>query len=270
MNNLLNVLLKFRENPVGIVGDIKKMYNSVYIKEHVHRFLWRDFMKNRIPNIYVITAVNIGDRPSGTIATVALRETALMAKDTYPKEAEIVLRSTYVDDIVDSVESIEEAQTLTKNITDLLKPGNFHVKRWNISGDRKSLTKDNNIVLGVLWQPSSDTIHFDMRLNFSKKVKKQRIGPDLTKMDIPDKIPSKLTKRIVMSQLNGIYDPLGLLVPFTIKGKILMRDSWARKLDWDTELTSDEANKWINFFTEMLEVTHIKFSRSMRVKKHRF
>ena len=32
VNNLLAVLLKFRENSVGIVGDIKKMYNSVYIK----------------------------------------------------------------------------------------------------------------------------------------------------------------------------------------------------------------------------------------------
>ena len=27
MNNLLSVLLKFRENRIGIVGDIKKMYN---------------------------------------------------------------------------------------------------------------------------------------------------------------------------------------------------------------------------------------------------
>ena len=42
MNNLLNVLLNFRENSVGIVGDIRKMYNSVYIKnpdQHVHRFV---------------------------------------------------------------------------------------------------------------------------------------------------------------------------------------------------------------------------------------
>ena len=44
MNDLLNVLLKFRENSVAIPGDIKEMYHSVHIKEkdqHVHRFLWR-------------------------------------------------------------------------------------------------------------------------------------------------------------------------------------------------------------------------------------
>ena len=42
MNNLLAVLLKFRENETGFVGDIRKMYNSVYVVEveqHVHRFL---------------------------------------------------------------------------------------------------------------------------------------------------------------------------------------------------------------------------------------
>ena len=53
MNNLLSVLLKFRENRIGIVGDIKKMYNSVYIKEldqHVHRFLWKNMDTNKTPD----------------------------------------------------------------------------------------------------------------------------------------------------------------------------------------------------------------------------
>ena len=171
---------------------------------------------NKTPDIYVITAVNIGDRPSGTIATVALRKTAIVGSKVYPKAAEVVLESTYVDDIVNSVSSKDEADGITKDICSLLQPGNFHIKGWNISGETDSALNlcDNNIdekVLGLSWHPELDLIKFKVKLNFSKKIKNLRTEPDLKEPDVPSRIPQILTKRMVMSQLNGIYDPLGLI-----------------------------------------------------------
>ena len=178
----------------------------------------------------MITAVNMGDRPSGTIATVALRKTAKMGEKEYPKEAKIVTESTHVDDIVDSVGSKNEARDVTNNISVLLHPGNFYIKGWSISDESDGEPKK---ILGLAWQPLNYTIQFDIRLNFSKKCRNQKTGPDLCAEDIPEKIPDQLTKRIVMAQLNGIYDPIGFLVPLTIKGKTCMRDLWAQRLDWD-------------------------------------
>ena len=66
LNDLLGILIRFRENKIALIGDIKKMYHTVKTKtidQHTHRFLWRD--------------INIKRRP-GTIATVALRKTAEM------------------------------------------------------------------------------------------------------------------------------------------------------------------------------------------------
>ena len=60
-----------------------------------------------------------------------------------------------------------------------------------------------------------------------------RQGPDLRGDQIPSEIPSVLTKRMCLSQVNGIYDPLGLVAPFTIKAKILLRKMCGIKLDWD-------------------------------------
>ena len=97
LNSLLGILLRFRENYVAYTGDIKKMYNSVKITEfdqHCHRFLWRDMDMTVSPNIYVITAVNIGDRPSGTIATLALHKTAELEEKNYPIEAKIIKESS--------------------------------------------------------------------------------------------------------------------------------------------------------------------------------
>ena len=73
-----------------MIGDIKKMYHTVEIKtteQHTHRFLWRDMDRTRQPDTYVIQRVSFGDKPSGTIATVALRKTAEMGQDKYPKAA---------------------------------------------------------------------------------------------------------------------------------------------------------------------------------------
>ena len=138
LNSLLGILLRFRENYVAYTGDIKKMYNSVKITEfdqHCHRFLWRDMDMTVSPNIYVITAVNIGDRPSGTIATLALHKTAELEEKNYPIEAKLIKKSSYIDDIIDSTETIDEALSLTENITKILRKGNFIMKGWNTSGD---------------------------------------------------------------------------------------------------------------------------------------
>ena len=51
LNNLVGIALRFRENYVGFVGDIRKMYNSVGITlldQHCHRFLWRKPREVRI------------------------------------------------------------------------------------------------------------------------------------------------------------------------------------------------------------------------------
>ena len=42
LNSLFGVILRFRERPVAVIGDISKMYHRVLIPErdqHVHRFL---------------------------------------------------------------------------------------------------------------------------------------------------------------------------------------------------------------------------------------
>ena len=132
MNPLLGVLLRFRENSIAMVAAIRKMYNSVMIShldQHCHRYLWRNMELDKDTETYVITDVNIGDKPGGAIATVALRETAEIFKAENPHVAKIIQESTYLDDIIDSVD-----ERLAKQISSMLKKGNFHIKGWRLSG----------------------------------------------------------------------------------------------------------------------------------------
>ena len=45
-------------------------------------------------HIYVIQRVSFGDKPSGTIATVALRKTAEMGQNDYPHAARVIKENT--------------------------------------------------------------------------------------------------------------------------------------------------------------------------------
>ena len=119
LNDLLGILIRFRENKIALIGDIKKMYHTVKTKtidQHTHRFLWRDMNIKRPPDTYVIQRDSFGDKPSGTIATVALRKTAEMGQHKYPKAAKVIEENTYMDDVIESVADKEQAKNLTKDI----------------------------------------------------------------------------------------------------------------------------------------------------------
>ena len=262
MNTLMSVLLQFREDRVGIAGDIRKMYNSISLREndqHMHRFLYRTD-STKPPDTYAITVVNIGDKPSGAIATVALRKTASMGKDQFPNECRIVTDSSYVDDITSSVSSGDRAEEVTSNISRLLKPGNFHIKKWQVSGQGEGEVVK---ILGSLWNPLRDTLSFRVRLNFSKKIRNVRSGPDITPQDIQKGFLPTLTRRMAMSSLNSIFDYYGLLVPFTTQGKVKMRDLWSLP-DWTTPLDTIQQDWWVKFFCEMMEINELEFPRAVK------
>ena len=259
LNNILAVLLRFRENEVAFIRDIKKMYHTVatnVLDQHTHRFLWREMETTREPDIYVIQRISFGDKPSGAIATVALRKTAEMGKDQFPEASQVILNNTYMDDIIESVNDREKAKQITDDIEKLLNKGGFKLKEWTYSEDR-SIKYEPKIpmepctatekVLGVVWDPIKDNFHFKVKLI----------------------IPSVLTKRIILSQVNSIYDSLGLAGPYTVRAKILMRKLWTyeTKLDWDDPIPEEYGREWMTFFSDLPEMEKITVKRY--IKPHR-
>ncbi|GFU40093.1 choline dehydrogenase, mitochondrial [Nephila pilipes] len=54
----------------------------------------------------------------------------------------------------------------------------------------------------------------------------------------------KNTKRFILQTAGKMYDPLGLIMPFTVRLKFLLRKLWLMKLPWDAELPSDLNDEW--------------------------
>ena len=110
--------------------------------------------------------------------------------------------------------------------------------------------------------------HFKAKVNYFEKYKGLRKGPDLQMEEIPTHLPEHMTKRTVLRLVNTVYDPLGLIVPFTIKLKLQMRRIFVtdatKTLDWDSPILPEMREAWIELLTEMFEVERISFPRCIK------
>ena len=99
-------------------------------------------------------------------------------------------------------------------------------------------------VLGIKWNVEHNTI-----------------GISVNQMSILEKI----TKRIILSVMNGIFDLLGILTPFKIHAKILLHMIWAHepKLDWDEKLPSSIVSEWRGFISDMEYIHKLNFRRTV-------
>ncbi|VDL75517.1 unnamed protein product [Nippostrongylus brasiliensis] len=68
------------------------------------------------------------------------------------------------------------------------------------------------------------------------------------------KFKERLTKRDVVSQLNSIYDPLGLAAPLLVKLKHLMREIYSCNVNWNEMIPEELSVRWIRTCSAMSNV----------------
>ncbi|XP_069184623.1 uncharacterized protein [Procambarus clarkii] len=73
---------------------------------------------------------------------------------------------------------------------------------------------------------------------------------------------SPLTMRKLLSHVSKPFDPLGLLSPILIKGKLLMQECWQRNLRWDETLPEDLQEKWQQLIPDYNKLSILQFPRN--------
>ena len=144
---------------------------------------------------------------------------------------DVVLKDTYVDDILPNADTRTNAEALASRVDAVLAEGSFHVKGWVMTGDKPKDDVDVDVskelgqkVLGMRWDPAQDFFKFIVKLNFSPKHRGVRSGENVTKDEFDVRFPNELTRRMVVSQIAATFDPYGFLIPFTLKSKLLIRN----------------------------------------------
>ena len=66
-----------------------------------------------------------------------------------------------------------------------------------------------------------------------------------------------LTKRNVLKNVATLFDPLGLVTPYTIRAKILLQIMWTRGLDWDEGIgghLTEQVQQWFSALDDLKKV----------------
>ncbi|XP_015124513.1 uncharacterized protein LOC107046416 [Diachasma alloeum] len=77
----------------------------------------------------------------------------------------------------------------------------------------------------------------------------------------PIPLIKKVTKRIVSSDLTKMFDPLGLVGPVIMKGKLIMQQLWKEKLGWDDPVPISINTEWKAYLEQLPLLNNTQFRR---------
>ena len=263
LQSLIHVLLRFRQHKFAVSADIEGMFLQVGVipKDRPSlRFLWREDPASQIA-VYQYVRHIFGSKDSPTCANYALKRTATDNQTDYPEAAESVHSNFYMDDYLESSPSIEEATKKAKDLVKLLERGGFKLTKFvsNVpqipnelepTGEPLSTaekvipkTEDSSHVLGLKWNHASDYL-----------VVSRGTSPDTNRT---------LTQRVILSLVSAVYDPIGLVAPYTVAARLLLKDIWRiHGQQWDDNLPGDTVTKFIEWSKELETLSQIEIPRS--------
>ena len=198
------------------------------------------------------------DKPSPDMASFVMLKMAKDNEKDNPHAAAILRRDRYMDDSIHSCPTTKEAVQRIKELDRVLDTGSFKIKEWISSSE---------IVLNDLSQVSlkkpdeeksveSTAVPTAVHLDREKGVKTLGVGwnpqTDVISFKVKEPNVAKLTKRVVVSNISRLYDPLGLASAVTIKARIALQHIWrAKNFDWGDPLPDETRVRWQALFKEI-------------------
>lgn len=237
------------------------MFHQVVIREEdrdSQRFLWPS--NDNTMQAFEMKVMTFGATCSPATAQYIKNKNANEFYETHPAATKCILENHYVDDMLASCDTQEEATQLAQDVRRIHSKAGFHIRGWKSNSAyvvqqldgtdsevNLDLESENEKVLGIWWSPAKD------RLTYSLKYAK--ICSDLLN-DI-----RKPTKREVLSLLMSIYDPNGHLSHFTLQLKIILQDSWRDGQDWNQQINDKQYSMWQHWLRRLPEIEEIEIPR---------
>ena len=246
--SLVDLLLRFRRWRIAVTADISKAFLQVALRKEdrdVHRFLWlHSDGRKRVMRFRRVT-FGVSSSPFLLNATIRHHLSA------YPPSRAVMEMSEnfYVDDLISGADSEEEARALLAEAQSVMTDAGMTLtkaksnsplvfdKAHAVSGSGEP---ESVKVLGVQWNPDGDTFSFE--------------GLVLP----PDVIP---TKRVVLSCVARLFDPLGFVSPFTMVAKMLFQELWQLGLGWDDELPADSSKIFLDWLRVIRSLKQLSIPR---------
>ena len=264
-NQLIGVLIRFRQERVAFMGDIEAMFYQVMIPEEQRCFVqflwWLDGDYNKRLTEYEMCVHIFGGTSSPSCCNFALRKAATDGERELGTEAsQTLIRNFYVDDLLKSKADVASSIHLIKNVISMCSKSGFKLTKFISNNeevmnhipvdDQRKLVKTYDLLsgdvameraLGVQWCISNDTFVFQVALK-----------------------NHQYTRRGLLSAVSSIYDPLGLVAPFIPPAKRILQQLYHSKLGWDECMPTDVCSDWDKWSSTLPLIKDIKVSRCLK------
>ncbi|CAB0008058.1 unnamed protein product [Nesidiocoris tenuis] len=252
--DITNILLKFRQHRYVFSCDIVKMFRQIWLTPEHRNYLqivWRPSPEDPL-QFYCLNTVTFGLSSSPFLAQRVLQQHARNYQARYPEAAAVILESTYIDDITAGADSLAHLAQLKTDLIDLLRLGGFELSKWSSNHpalldpsdqwDRSVHLGSEDLpatkILGLKWNPADDVFSYDVT------------AP-----------PEGHTRRVLLSTIARLYDPLGYLAPVIFTAKRVLQLTWMANLKWDEEVPSEILKPWKQFVNELPMLQDISIAR---------
>ena len=281
--SLFDVLVHWRTSEYALMVDLQKAYQAVHtgsgLELHCRRVLCRwDVAESW--KTFAYTRATFGDLSAGLLLEVAKRRAATLGSHLNPKAAQQIIDYTYVDDSLlgGTKEEIIKMKGKTADgddgdVAKILRIGGLKAKFMAISGDPDPLQAIpiGGKVLGLGYLLAEDTITMTIPVSLAGRGSPNSPSQDLegVKTAVAKIKDGKgtLTKRKVLSFLMATYDPLGLISPALVQGKLLIRRLYGSEaVKWDQVLPQGEQEAWASWFIKVMAGDEASFPRTTILK----
>ena len=251
LQNLFDILVRVRLNEYLVTSDIRQAFLQIKLKSEFDRnkfcILWQDATGQLIA--YRYTALPFGFVSSPFVLNFLIQHHASQFEDD---EVTYALKNNfYVDNLFFTSDSQDDLFKFYTESKTRMMQGGFLLRTWQSNSDdlKEVLISDGSYVehdqnweklLGYKYYPDSDEISIS---------------------EIPNEYVS--TKRGVLSFSAKLFDPLGLYGPIVNSSKLIMRELWEQKAEWDAPLTESHEKEFGKFVQNVNHIENVKFRRSI-------
>ena len=284
VNDLTQVLLRYRKYDVAFTGNIAEMLLRIRVPKEYRRyarFIWAQRDRWREQSVRGLRFFQFKGHLPGRVcspacAIWATRQNAEEHKASMPRAFETATKSTVVDEILDSAPTAAGA---TQIINDLINMNN------RIGLD---MIKFATTSVKVAESLPPEAIESDNMVLFENCLK-QRMeeGSRRCGKGVEPKVPTvktlghfhnmvedtlgyvsrvpesdtEWTKTICLRQIVGVFDPLGYAMPILLEPKLILHELWQKTTEWSNDLTPEEMARWNLWLPNLTRIENLQFER---------
>jgi len=251
VNNLFELLLRVRADDFLVQSDIRSAFLMIGLTNIADRnkfsILW--FNENNELKVYRYKTIVFGLTSSPFILQAVIRHHLSKYEDD--ECSRTIKNGLYVDNLFYTGNEPSALLHMFKDTHNRMAQGGFNLRSWSSNSPELTEAFENE----GLESPSVENCEKLLGYRYYPAEDKVRVS-NFDHTDLETK-----TKRSILAYISRIFDPLGFVTPLLVGAKLLMKELWTLKLDWDEPVPDTILQTWSKVKSSIDQIPNLAFYR---------